>query len=29
MKTYNKLIEELLEDSPVNAMGGGFDVGQA
>tara|TARA_Y100000310_G_C20502844_1_gene724885 strand:+ start:313 stop:930 length:618 start_codon:yes stop_codon:yes gene_type:complete len=29
MKTYNKLIEELLEDSPVNSMGGGYDVGQA
>ena len=29
MKTYNDLIEELLEDSPVNSMGGGYDVGQA
>ena len=29
MKTYDKLIEELLESVPVNSMGGGFSVGQA
>ena len=29
MKTYEQLIEELMEESPVNAMGGGFSVGQA
>ena len=29
MKTYKKLIEELMETSPVNSMGGGFSVGQA
>tara|TARA_Y100000034_G_scaffold112906_1_gene147338 strand:+ start:765 stop:1184 length:420 start_codon:yes stop_codon:yes gene_type:complete len=29
MKTYEKLIEELMETSPVNSMGGGFSVGQA
>tara|TARA_Y100000310_G_C20356402_1_gene656872 strand:- start:10 stop:399 length:390 start_codon:yes stop_codon:yes gene_type:complete len=29
MKTYEKLIEEIMETAPVNAMGGGFDVGQA
>lgn len=29
MKTYNDIIEELMETSPVNSMNGGFDVGQA
>lgn len=29
MKTYKNLIEELMETSPVNSMGGGFSVGQA
>jgi len=29
MKTYEKLIEELMETSPVNSLSGGFSVGQA
>jgi len=29
MKTYEKLIEEIMESTPVNSTGGGFSVGQA
>tara|TARA_Y100000034_G_C6905737_1_gene420200 strand:+ start:4886 stop:5272 length:387 start_codon:yes stop_codon:yes gene_type:complete len=29
MKTYQDIIEELIENAPTNSMGGGFSVDQA